>query len=61
MAVLLTAALRSRRFEGVIPKDTESRKILANDAFEQVMSCGRPAARVSYVALDMFIFSLPFL
>lgn len=44
-----------------MPKDTESRKMLADDALGQVMSCGRPAARLSFLALDCLVFLLPFL
>lgn len=44
------------RFEGVIPKDDDSRKLLADDAYDLAISWGKPAGRIAFVAVDLFIF-----
>lgn len=49
------------RFDGVVPKDTESREILADDAHENAMSYGRPAGRIALLGLDLAVATLTFL
>eukprot|EP00904_Undaria_pinnatifida_P005480 jgi/Undpi1/2061/HiC_scaffold_12.g05447.m1 len=48
------------RFEGVIPKDEDSRRLLADDARDLAMSWGKPAGRISYTLVDMFVFLFVF-
>lgn len=48
-------------FDGVVPRDAESREIIAADAHDQAMSYGRPAGRVALLGVDVISFSLAFL
>ena len=45
-----------KRLEGVVPRDPESIKLLADDAEDLAMSWGKPAGRMAYTAVDSIVF-----
>ncbi|CAM9770689.1 unnamed protein product [Scytosiphon promiscuus] len=44
------------RLEGVVPRDPESIKLLADDAEDLAMSWGRPAGWMAYTSVDSIVF-----
>ncbi|CAM9925189.1 unnamed protein product, partial [Hapterophycus canaliculatus] len=46
----------TNRLEGVVPRDPESIKLLADDAEDLAMSWGKPAGWMAYTSVDSIIF-----
>ncbi|CAM9289683.1 unnamed protein product [Ectocarpus sp. 6 AP-2014] len=64
LPILLMAYALSRgdlkertRLEGVVPRDPESIKLLADDAEDLAMSWGKPAGLIAYTSVDFIVFS----
>lgn len=49
--------VEKKRLEGVVPRDPESIKLLAEDAEDLAMSWGKPAGRMAYTSVDSIIFA----
>ncbi|CAB1109870.1 unnamed protein product [Ectocarpus sp. CCAP 1310/34] len=63
LPILLMAYALSRgdlkertRLEGVVPRDPESIKLLADDAEDLAMSWGKPAGLMAYTSVDCIVF-----
>lgn len=54
--VLTLTDFRIIRFAGVIPKDEESRQLLADDAYDLAISWGKPAGRIALLLVDLIVF-----
>lgn len=55
-AAALTVVVSRARLEGVVPRDPESVKLLADEAEDLALSWGKPAGLMAYTCVDSIIF-----